>query len=252
LFAAVEGLDALVSRVALSRVGASMRRRSGAWTAFFTGFGGAGCFSFGSGFGSTGFGSGFASTGFAPDGSTAFPPAAAAARHPSRRAGSRAARRSPCRASRFPPSRSRACARLLALLARRRLVVVRQALVGLTLQRRGLLGRGLLAADLYVLRLLGRLLFGLALRIGLLRVGRAFCGVEFQFTRRRRGARRRGRAEHDLGRDHLDADAGERLWLARDVHQQRTMHGKRQRNECGEPHTVARAARPGQARRIGR
>ena len=110
LFAAVDGLGALASRVAFSRVGASMRRRSLAVRGILHRLRRRGLHGL-----RLGLRSRPASAALPRPASArprpASPPAAAAARHPSCRAGSRAARRSRSRASGSPPSRSRASAR---------------------------------------------------------------------------------------------------------------------------------------------
>ena len=216
---------------AFSRVGAAMRRCSLAGAAFFTGFGGAAC---------TGLGSGFFSTGLSR--------AAAAASPRSHPAASRAASRSPCRVSGSRPSRRPASARPAPAAARARRRSRRSSALRASSSVLGLLGlllrRGLLLGDLDGLLLLGRL------RLGLRDLGRLFLGrggrLHLALARRGRDAGRRGRAEHDLDRHHLEPDAVERRLLVQQKQREQPAVNEPARTPRRRP--VARAT----ARRAGR
>src|SRR5205085_10364719 len=119
------------------------------------------------------------------------------------------------------------------------------------LSLRDLLGRLLLRRDLNGLRLLGRLLLGLARRLGLLRLGHS-SSLHFVLARRLRDAGRRGRADHDLERDDLLADARERRRLAREREQQAGMRGEGKRGKREQGSAIPGAACARRACRIGR
>ena len=80
------------------------------------------------------------------------------------------------------------------------------------------------------------------------------CGrrLHLVLARRRRDAGRRGRAEHDLDRHHLEPDARERRRLAHQDRKQAAVHEQRERRATDAPHPLMRGHCTGRTRQIGR
>ena len=213
-FAAVDGVEAFACVTARSLVSASMRRRSLAGAASFTGFGGAACTGFGTGlasaFGSSGFSGCGSSDSSVSSGGTSRGVAVAVSEvglSTIATAGFCSVGSDWCGVPVFssasgcsvsPQARScRATARVQRLAAPGRLF-------------RFLLGRD----------------------------GRRLPAAH----RRWRGTRRRRRPNDDLGGDHLDADACERIRIAPERREQCTMNQQRYRRKAGKTRPLARKA----------